>query len=973
MKSWKKPTPDLVDRAVALLAHAEHERYFFDRLENPKWLQPLRERGFFRRPTDPVRDEEQGTIHFPPWPEAGYLARMAGSNPELVGQIIDQMQDTENAAAQSDLLDALVAIPAQQISAAISEKVAGWSQSPHLLLPEKLMTFSVHLADAGRTGEALRIAGTLLETLPGAQGSHAGETGQDSGLPAEPVTRFESWEYKDVLERQFPELVRAAGLPALRLASDLLDRCVSLYPYTPKDRVGEDYSFVWRPAVQDDPQNPEDLPRGALVSAARDAAETVVESGQATVEEVVSLLESRRWKIFRRIALHVLRRFPDQSIVLIGERLSDHALFEDKTLQHEYVLLLGENFGKLGQEDQNEILGWIEAGPDVESFRERRRSASQTPVGEQEVVQYREGWQLGWLKRIGVENLPQNWKERYGDLVERYGEPQPAEFPVYKAQAAWVGPVGPKSAEELAAMPVDEILGLLQTWVPPQSIFDEPSREGLGRALTSTVTEDPSRFAMGAPRFQGLSPEYVGALLRGLGDAVTKGKTFDWGPVLDLSAWVVTQPAAGRGAGAVDEEAVQAWSWGRQMAGRLLSEGFTEEPQGVPFEFREQAWRVLQPLTDDPEPTPGYEDQYGGSNMDPPTLSINTVRGQAMHAVMRYALWAKGHLERQIEGQEKTWPGFAAMPEVQEVLEAHLDRARDPSLAVRSVYGQWFPWLALVDTGWARQKASDIFPLGEEDRAYFEAAWNTYVVFCQPYDDVLEVLREAYGEAIQSIGSGKGETHLSGDPDEGLAQHLMAFCWRGKLSLDDPLLVLFWEKASDDLRAFALGFIGRSLQNTEGPIDARILDRLSKLWEGRLSAAEEDPQNHAGEMMAFGWWFAFGKFDIKWALVQLREALSVTTQAPPMRRRGQPDASVMDKLAEIAGQFPHEAVQCLRLMVEGDREGWRIYAWRGKARTILAAGMRNVEARSEAEATINYLGSRGFVDDFRDLLDEAPT
>ena len=88
MRSWKKPTPEQVDQAVALLVYAEHYRYFFDRLENPEWLEPLWDKGFFKHPPQPVWDEGEGTIRFPPWPEARYLARMAKHKPELVAKII---------------------------------------------------------------------------------------------------------------------------------------------------------------------------------------------------------------------------------------------------------------------------------------------------------------------------------------------------------------------------------------------------------------------------------------------------------------------------------------------------------------------------------------------------------------------------------------------------------------------------------------------------------------------------------------------------------------------------------------------------------------------------------------------------------------------------------------------------------------------------------------------------------------------
>jgi hypothetical protein len=36
------------------------------------------------------------------------------------------------------------------------------------------------------------------------------------------------------------------------------------------------------------------------------------------------------------------------------------------------------------------------------------------------------------------------------------------------------------------------------------------------------------------------------------------------------------------------------------------------------------------------------------------------------------------------------------MPEVQEVLDEHLDPTRNSPLAIRAIYGRWFPWLVIA-------------------------------------------------------------------------------------------------------------------------------------------------------------------------------------------------------------------------------------------------------------------------------------
>ena len=40
----QEPTPDTVARAIALMARPEQQRYFFARLQNPAWLEPLKKK-----------------------------------------------------------------------------------------------------------------------------------------------------------------------------------------------------------------------------------------------------------------------------------------------------------------------------------------------------------------------------------------------------------------------------------------------------------------------------------------------------------------------------------------------------------------------------------------------------------------------------------------------------------------------------------------------------------------------------------------------------------------------------------------------------------------------------------------------------------------------------------------------------------------------------------------------------------------
>jgi hypothetical protein len=165
-------------------------------------------------------------------------------------------------------------------------------------------------------------------------------------------------------------------------------------------------------------------------------------------------------------------------------------------------------------------------------------------------------------------------------------------------------------------------------------------------------------------------------------------------------------------------------------------------PSEIPISLRSLVWEVLYPLTQDPEPTPEYEETYDGSNMDPATLSINTIRGAAMHAVIVYALWIKRYLKTD------------KIPEVIGVLDLHLDPNVDPSLAIRTVYGHYYPQLLVhLDRQWAETAIPRIFPEEAGMQDLRDSAWVTYITFNDPYHEVFSILKDEYIKAIKRLNT----------------------------------------------------------------------------------------------------------------------------------------------------------------------------------------------------------------------------
>ncbi len=398
------------------------------------------------------------------------------------------------------------------------------------------------------------------------------------------------------------------------------------------------------------------------------------------------------------------------------------------------------------------------------------------------------------------------------------------------------------------------------------------------------------------------------------------------------------------------------WGWTRKEIASLLETGF--EKNAFPFELREQIWKILEILTEDPDPTPEDERKKAGPpELEWPTLAINSIRGRAIHAVIRYALWVRNHLE-----ERQKYHGFDSMLEVKAVLEKHLNLSYDPSLAIRSVYGQWFPWLVYLDCKWAKEKVSQIFPI--ENSNLRDAVWETYLTFNKAYKKVFDILREQYAYSVDQLEYRSKDQPIK-EYEKNLAAHLMTFYGLGLINLDDSIFDKFWENGGL-LRKEALEFVGRAFYYTDkSKISERVINRFKQLWDKLWEKFKEAPDQYKQEIATFGWWFIAEKFENNWTFTYLPKVLKVA--GAEIERFVIKE--IIDKFTSLVEKKPQEVLLCLKYIFEIDQEGWNIYFSRENIKTILNKALlsSNVEIVKEAKRLINYLGSRGYFE-FRELL-----
>lgn len=939
------PTAETVEKVLAAISTKAEADYFLDSIRSPDWVRPLAGAGFFKSPPPPIVEGEG--VRFPFWHESQYLARMAHLAPDEVLEIVLQIPDTENVRVHEDLLDAALAMP-PRLAVRLTERALQWAESPYqLLLPLKLGALALHLARGGEGDSAVSIMRVLL-TIPTQLGE---DEDADETSIVRPTARVGDFEYQRILKETVPQLVGLVGMPAFDLLCELLDDLVQRFHGHGQGVPAGDSSRIWHPDLEEGGPYEHGGNESHLTAALLNAAVRLAEQNPGEIPELIAKLRSHTWGIFHRVGLELLRRFPTVPDELVHQGLLDRRGFDSPVIGREYGRLLQERFGSLDEAARLTILGWIEDGPNLERFRRLYASPPGEAPPQEEITDYVKQWQLDWLG-LFADVLPPNWRQRYDELVRQFGPATEAHVAPPRIRM-WSGTTSPKSGEELGVMPIDELVGFLKEWEPEPG-FGVPSREGLAQELSEAVAADPSRFATEAMAFASTGIQlYTKFVLDGFWKAVRDHeRPFPWGEVLTLCQEFLAQHP-----GASVQEFASGDTEGRpRIVAQLLQAGLRVGETEIPIEQRAVVWELLATLSTHRDPTPETEETYGGTNMDPVTLSLNHARGAAMNAIIDYAIWVWRHAN---DGERAA--GFDLMPEVRDVLDWHLDIRNDPSLATRSVYGRVFPVLNAIDARWCAENLRRIFPAGQDDRLLWESAFGAFLLYAQLFLGAIVALREIYQDAVERLGQPALVPWHGTTIDVRLAEHLMTFFWHGRLEVANDeagLLSQFFANAPIAVRARAVDFVGRSLQGTDD-VDETSLRRLIGLWESRMAAIDTatNPRDEAKELEGFGWWFSSGRFEDNWALSQLLRVLGLGVEIDPSWH-------VAERLGTLAQAHPQVAVQCMRLLVEAAEKKWGIGLIRDSVRGLIktVASSPDPQARSQAVQLANWLGARGYRD-----------
>ena len=959
LKEQSDPTPSLAEVLADALREPSLARYFFRDLDNPAWLAPLKDAGLFDSPPPPIETEEGG-YRIPAWDASEYLIRVADAHPDLVVEITLKVE-TENFRVHQDLLQAAVRMAAEE-AAEIVPAVIQWLHGGSVsLVPKYAGELMVYLAQGQQLDAALELLRDLTEPIVQPPPEDQEVPGWLRPATAQP--RIERYALERTLQKQVPRLADICWVRVLPILEAQLVKAVELEREAEQLERAGDLSRIWRSAVEDHPQNSStgDM-KDLLIAAIRDTL--VGAATEAGARESIERYLQHEYSIFRRLAIHVIRLNPEYYLDLVTRLLSSRANLSDPDIHHEFYLLMESEFDSTPSDVQRRLLEWIMEGEPPEQL-ERSKEYYQDRVGDEPpqdlVEKWKEHWTLSRLWALRSFDLPGDYRSELDRLRAEFGDPEHPSFLAYRT--SHVGPTSPESKAELGQMARSDLIKHLTEDLPYDEPF-KPSHEGRARLLREVVRDSPQEYASLIPSLweAGVKPVYLEYLLLGLEEACKDGAEFEWGPVLALCEVLVEEGDFDAG----EQPYVRfldSYNAVYRQVTSLLQQGLRGKDHGVPAEYMPRVQDFLLTLQHHPEPSPSEQEQFG---LDHATLSINTVRGIALRTLVLYALRRLRMREAGHVPESPTPVETGLEIELRSALTCKLDKSIEPSPGVHSVFGELLPILHYLDRAWVTDHLPEIFPGEERMDEYWRAAWNSYISFNQPYNDVYHLLRDQYRRAAAELTTVPESSHPWARTGESLADHLMVAYWRGLEELGDAngLLTLFYLNASDDVRAHAVWYLWRAIEDVKPTSDSEVWQRLRTLWESRVAtvAQASDSSGYRQELSAFGWWLSVAPEELD-TLCPLIKAI-----IPYLDERHQ-TANVVEYLASHAHAHPALAAELLLQLIQ--REQWSVFRGQEETRTTLTEAMHSGDprAREFAEGAINLLGEERGDYSYRDLLE----
>ena len=944
MKSWKKPTNEMIDRTLKLVKKGTGRRYFFSRLKNPLWVQPLVERGYFQSPPG-IRYFDDGYIQFPSWPELQYLKNISRDMPDEVINLILGLPKVDNPSVYSEILEIALQLHGKQ-SAALKPKILEYAGLDYQFLPHRYADLLVHWTAENQTAAALELTKILVEFLPdpqsGAKQKRRRENLTDPDIlwktSLEPSPRIDHLDYDEIMSKGVRPLAEKEPYQVAHLLIEATANMIHLRTRWDDMNQEEDDSEIWCNQLCESNSSYEDS-KVTLVHTLTFACEQVYEKSPDSVVTLDETLRNQQWKVFKRLRQHLYAQYPnEQTKPWIRELILGHESYHLWEHHYEFQPLIRsacERFGTslLTETERAQIFDTILSGGPSRADCQKWMGDKFTEEG---FEQHKRDFHRKQFKPFEP-LLFGEYAIYFRELEDKTTNPISDEDyqPLKTTKIGYVSNRSPCSPEDLAALTDEKLLSYINEWEEKEPPYkDAPFvrinikalAEAFQTVFKDTIIPDANRLRFWMENRDKIQrPIYVRMMINGM-QADVNEKNFDrlneW---LRFSEWVLSHPDQDDYGLREESRENPDWHNSRRAIGDFIGVCLQEEVN-VPLSARGQLAQMLEMLCTQFDSWLDRGRRVLLNGNDPLTEGINNTRSFALLVLMYFGRWLRRHDSK------------SKVPEVATIIEKRfaLQTAHPLTPPEYAILGSNYPWIFYFNKVWAAEHKLDFFP--QDKSPEWLAAFGSLVCYSDPLKSTFEILRDDFDFALQHLVDFKKQDSPGKEPIDSLGQHLFHYYLWGMYPLRESagengrcaLLEQFYQRTDENRDHWASLFncVGRILRSTNEQLAKDLKDRIIAFFDWRFEV--EEPT----ELQQFTFWMQAKCLDAEWRLEAYSNILEVC------KVEGVSIAMQVRALRELLPDYTAKVLECFVKLT--DRSGDdNIYIRTEEAKTILRAGFKS--------------------------------
>lgn len=970
MKSWTLPTNEMIEKVLASVKKETDRQYFFARLNNPLWIGPLRDKGYFNNPPG-MRQLPDGYVQYPHWPELSYLVTVAGeAAPEII-DILRALPKTDNPRVYDDILSIALKLEGQA-SAKLLPKLVEYAEVDNQFLAHRYPDLLQHWAMQGNNDEALEILKRLVPFQEDPRDREKRELRRNNpeayGTSLEPAPRFPQWEYQQILEKGLTQLVENEPYRVALILIDAVANMIRMGMHSDDLDKGrdEDYSEIWcRRLESPDPEY--QVVKATLVHALTYACKQVYINAPESIDTLDQALRKQRWKVFKRLRQLLYASHPSaQTLPWIRELILGHEDYSKWEYHYEFQLMIRKACEKFGADVLNEaerldIFNTIRSGPSKEDFREWMGDEYSDEAFQQR-QRYFHHMQLRPFASLLSGDVQHYYDELEGEAQEE-AVTDDSYSPYGGVRSGTVIYRSPKSAEELESFADEELLNYLNDWDEgrrdKENWLVEINISALAGVFQSmfkeSIAPDEERLAFWIARRDDIArPVYVAAMVKAMLELVKEKNLDRLNQWIEFCAWVLSHPDTERVEGQPEprDESPDHPDWGGSRRAVVdFIDACVNKDIDAPIDARDGLASLLQIVCNQYDWRLDHGHKVLLNRNDPIAEAINRTRSRAVESLINFGFWIRRHLPED------------PVSEVTNILSNRV--AEDAEIPLtrpeQALLGMHFGSLCGLNRDWAVEQREVLFP--QADVPVWRDAFGSYIRYNRPVKVTFEILRGEFEYALEHINVLTAEQDDGKELVDRLGQHLFSYyLWQVyPLKGDESLLARFYEKTKDDRKRWAQLFdhVGRIFRNSGKQLDKEFTDRAIAYFDWRLEAAEPL------ELQEFTFWLDAECLDSEWRLISYSKILELGCGKDVGLSL---EVKALNKL--LQAHLPL-VVECFAKITDAMEQSTQMYISADEAKPILRSGLNSEdpEVRENAKrARENLLRSGRF--DFLDLNEE---